>query len=152
MTQDTGGISFVDAEIRISTDGNSYTDISGFANTLTVSGGERNFGEFFTADGDTPVLRAGKRASLNVAVVILYTEATTDPVEKLRGYYEADGGTPVYVDWSPKGGDNTEFRYETAAGILITPLYPGGDPETGDLVQVEFSVQVATITKAVISS
>ena len=152
MTQSTGGLSFVDAEIRISTDGNSYSDISGFANPLTVSGGERNFGEFFTADGDTPVLKAGKRGSLNVAVVILYTEGTGDPTELLRGYYEAAGGTGVYIDWSPKGGDATEFRYETSVGVLLTPTYPSGDPESGDPVELEFSIQVASIAKAVIGA
>lgn len=150
MAQSTGGMSFVDAEIRISADGNSYTDISGFANTLTVTGGARNFGEFFTADGDIPVLRAGKRGSLNVAVVLLYTEGTGDPTEVLRGYYETAGGADTYIDWSPAGGDSTEFRYETSAGILITPLYPSGDPEPGDPVQVEFSIQVASITKSAI--
>lgn len=150
MAQDTGGMSFVDAEIRISADGDTYTDISGFANTLTVSGGERNFGEFFTADGDTPVLRAGKRVSLNVTVVILYTEGTADPTEVLRGYYETAGGSDLYVDWSPAGGDSTEFRYETSAGILLSPTYPSGDPEPGDPLSIEFSVQCATITKSAI--
>lgn len=145
MAQSTGGLSFVDAEISISANGSDWTDISGFANTLTVSGGERNFGEFFTADGDIPVLKAGKRASLNVAVVVLYTEATADPVEVLRGYYEAAGGTSTYIKWLVQNGGST---YTTGSGVLIPPTYPGGDPETGDPIEIEFSIQVASIAKS----
>lgn len=145
MAQSTGGMSFVDSEISISANGSSWTDISGFTNTLTVTGGARNFGEFFTADGDIPVLRAGKRGSLNVAVVLLYTEGTAEATEVLRGYYETAGGGATYIKWLVQNGG---FTYTTAAGILITPVYPSGDPEPGDPVSTEFSIQVASITKS----
>ena len=145
MAQSTGGISFVDAEISIGANGSDWTDISGFANTLTVSGGERNFGEFFTADGDIPVLRAGKRGSLNVAVVLLYTEGTAEATEVPRGYYETAGGGATYVKWLAQNGG---FTYTTTAGILVTPTYPGGDPEPGDPIEIEFSVQVPSIAKS----
>ena len=145
MAQDTGGLSFVDAEISISTNGSDWTAIGGWANTVTVTGGERGFGEFFTADGDVPVLKAGKRSTLNVAVVILYTEGTGDPVEVLRGYYETAGGSSTYVKWLVQNGG---FTYTTSAGVLLTPTYPSGDPEPGDPIEVEFSIQVATITKS----
>lgn len=148
MAQTTGGISFKANKIEQSTDGSNWTDISGFSNTVEVDGGERAVEEFFTFDGDTPIISSGKRSMLEVKVKIVYTEGASDPQEVYRAAYEA--GTAMYYRWSPKGGSGGQFRYTTSAGVPITPPYPGGDAGSAETVAIEQSINCASITKAAI--
>lgn len=148
MAQTTGQTTFVDAYIAMSTNGSAWTDISGLANELTVEGGSRQSGEVYTAEGDTPIIGAGKREPLNVKVKIVYTESGADAFEIMRAQYETAGGGPVYIKWSPKGNDPTEFVYTTTAGVLVDFGYPGGPVEPGDPLTVEMGVKVAAITKS----
>lgn len=145
MAQTTGATSFKNVAIEISTNGSSWTNISGFANAVKVSGGERQTAEFFTADGDTPILTAGKRASIEVAVTAVHTEGGGEPAEVIRAAYE--GSTPIYVRWTPKGLSTGNYQYTTSAGILTTPSYPQGDASTPDVVPLEFTIKVLTVTK-----
>jgi hypothetical protein len=148
MAQTTGGITFRGCKIEISTNGTNWTDISGWFNKIEVGGGERNIGEFFTADGDTPILGAGKRAALELTVAVVYTEGGGDPFSVLLTAFESAG--PLYVRWSPKGGAAGQNMYTTSAGYVTTPVYPGGEVEPGDVIPVEFTHKVATITKSVV--
>jgi hypothetical protein len=149
MAQATTGMSWRDAEIEIGTDGASWTDISGFSNTLTPGGGARNVGEFYTCEGDTAIIKAGKRGPLDYTVKVLYTEGTGDPFETVRGVYEA--GTAFYLQWSPGGGDVGDFQFTTAEGVVTNAPYPGGDPAPGDPIAFEFTVRVPSVTKAVVA-
>lgn len=148
MTQTTGGISFRNNKIELSTDGINFTDASGFGNSIEPGGGERGIGKEFTWDGDTPIITAGKRDALELKVKVVYTEGASDPVEVVRAAYEA--GSSLYVRWSPKGGTAGQFRYLTSAGLVKNPVYPGGEAKSSDPVLVEFSLTCATVTKSVI--
>lgn len=152
MTQATGQTSFVDAEIEFGSAVDTYTDISGWANELNVSGGDRASGEVYTADGDEALLGFGKRAPLEIDIKIVYTEGTGDAYELIRAAYEAAGGTAAWIRWSPKGGDATEFQYTSTEGRVTKCSYPGGPVEPGDPLTIEFTVKVAAINKAVIAA
>ena len=149
MAQTTDGMSFKDCKIETSANGSSWTDISGFANSLDVSGGERKLEETFTYSGDVPILTAGKRGALEVKVKAVYTEGASDPTEVVRAAYE--GGTSLYVRWSPKGGTTGQFQYATAAGKVTTPVYPKGDAESAAAVMIEFTLKTPSVTKAAVS-
>lgn len=151
MPQTTSQMSFVDAEIEYSDDGAAWTDISGFANQLTVSGGDRNSGEVYTALGDEPLLAAGKRTPLEITVMVVYTEATADPFETVRADYETNGGQDAYIRWSPGGGDSGDSQFTSGKGIITSFGYPQGPVEPGDPLTVEFTVKVPDITKAVVA-
>lgn len=150
MAQATNQITLRAESIEISNNGSTWTDISGFANSIGIGGGERNVGEFHTADGDTPVLGAGKRSSLELTVRILYTEGVSDPFATVLSAYE--NATPLYVRYSPLGGQATENMFTSSAGIVKTHPYPQGEVQAGDPTAIEFTVQVASITKSVVSS
>lgn len=152
MAQTTDQNSFVDAEIEFGSAVDTYTDISGFANELIVDGGDRASGEIYTADGDEALLGFGKRAPLEINVKIVYTEGTGDAYELVRAAYEADGGTPAWIRWSPRGGDATEAQFTSTEGRVIKCSYPGGPVEPGDPQTIEFTVKVAAINKAVIAA
>lgn len=149
MSQTTGAISFKDVKTETSPDNSNWTDISGFASSVTIDGGERVTGTKATFDGDTLILRSAKRTTLTVTMSIAYTEGASDPTEAIRAIYEA--GSDYYLRWSPKGGDSTEFLYTTAAGIIKLPLYPGGEAESGDPVMVDIVLETPLVTKSAIT-
>lgn len=148
MAQTTGGLSWVDAEIEFSSDGGStWSDISGFTNSLEVSGGERVTGAAYTADGDTAVITRGKRQPLTITVNALWTDlATDDPRPLYQTAYESATGD-VRFRWSPEGGDATEVQYTSSAGIPITPVYMGGASDSGDPIMITMTIECASITE-----
>lgn len=149
MAQTTGAISFGDCKVEISPDNSNWADISGFSSTVSLDGGERATGVKFTFDGDTAILRSGKRGTLTVTINLAYTEGGSDPVETVRAIYEA--GSDYYVRWSPKGGDSTEFLYTTDAGVVKQPLYPFGDAESPDPVMTDLVLETPKVTKSAVA-
>ena len=126
----------------------AWTDISGFANEVTVSGGDRATGEAFTFDGDTPIVTAGKRSALDVTVKAVYTEGVAEPQEMIRAAYEA--GSVVNVQWMPKGNTQNNFRYATHGGYVTSHAYPSGSASSADAVPLTFTIKVETITKSAV--
>lgn len=147
MTQTTGAISFKSCKIEASVNGSSWTDISGFANEITVEGGERQTGEENTFDGETPILLAGKRGSYTIKAKIVYTEGASDPQEVARAAYEA--ASAYYLRWSPKGQSTGTFLYTSSVGVLTSHTYPGGNAKSGEIVLMDLTLKCGTITKSV---
>ena len=149
MTQTTDGLSFIKAKVFVSPDGSTWTDVSGFGAGISVSGGSRGAGEQNTLDGDTPIVVAGKRASLDVTVRYVYTEEAADPFEIVRAQYETEGGL-LYVQYSPE--DPGGFWFKTGAAVLTEFGYPVGDADSADVVLSEFTVKCAALEKAAAST
>lgn len=149
MTQTTDALSFRNGKLELSTNGSTWTNISGFSNAVTISGGERAIGALFTHDGDTPILTAGKRGQLEITVKAAYTEGGSDPTETVRAAYEA--ASALYVRWSPGGGGTGDFQYASAVGIVKNPTYPQGSVDNGDPITVDFVLVVASVTKSVVA-
>lgn len=149
MAQTSDSMSFKDCKIEISTNGTTWTDISGFANALGINGGERQVGEVFTFDGDTAIIRGGKRSPLEITVKAVYTEGASDPFETVRTAYEA--GSALYVRWSPQGGQSGEFQFTSDSGIVTSAPYPVGESGSADVVLFEFTVKTSKVTKSVVA-
>ena len=149
MAQTTNALSWANCKIELSANGSAWTDVSGFANSVSVDGGERAISEFFTSDGNTPILTAGKRSSLEVTVKAVYTEAGSDPYAMAIAAYE--GNTALYVRWSPKGGLSTNFQFTTALGHVLKPVYPTGAADSADAIAIEVAIKTATITKSAVT-
>ena len=150
MAQTTDGMSFTAPNVGISTDGSSWTDISGFAAMVDLSGGDRNTGVVYTADGDTAIIKGGKRTPVTVTASVVYTETASEPYDTVNDAYEA--GTALYLRWSPGGGDSGDLGYTTSAGIVKSPVYPTGEVETGDPIMVDIVIEVASITEAAVGT
>lgn len=148
MAQTTNAITLRAEYIAISTNGTAFTDISGFSNSVEVGGGDREIGTFFTADGDTPILGAGKRGELEVTLKAVYTEGASDPFMVALSAYE--GATDLYARWAPKGNATGNLQYTTSKGIVVSPVYPQGEVQSGDPVAIEIMLKCASITKATI--
>ena len=126
MTQATGGMSFASHYVGFSANGSAWTDVSGYSNSVSVSGGERVTGTAYTADGDTAIIKNGKRQPLTVTVRIVYTETSSQAYDMAKDAYEVAGGGPFYVRWSPGGGDAADLGFTSSLGVVKTALYPQG--------------------------
>lgn len=143
------GMSFKNCKVERSTNGTNWDDIRAYANSVQVSGGERQIGKFFNFSLDVPELVAGKRESLQVTTRCLFTEGAGDTPEVARAAYEA--ATPYYTRWSPAGGASGDFLYTTDPGIVINPVYPQGEASSPDPITLEVVIETAKITKSVIT-
>lgn len=147
MAQTTAAISWRDCKIEMNTVSGSagWTDISGFANSVAVSGGDRDIGALKTLSGDTPIIAGGKRNPLDVTVKVAYTEGATEPHVVATNVYEASGSS-LYLRWAPSGSSAGKKLFTTSAGIVKSPVYPQGGADSGDPVTVDITITVASIT------
>ncbi|MFZ6029950.1 MAG: hypothetical protein ACOYYS_19730 [Chloroflexota bacterium] len=150
MAQTTGATTLRNLDIEISIDqGSIWTDISGHANSIEPGGGERETGEFFTADGDTPIIGAGKRAASELKVKIVYTEGAAEPAKILRDAYK--NSTPTRIRYAPKGMASGNYLYTSTDGIVKEPVLPGGEVQSGDPVPIEFTLVVSDVNDSVVA-
>ena len=149
MAQTTDAMSMKDCKLEMSINGTDWDDISGMSNSVRVEGGERLTGHRYTMDGDTPIIKAGKRAPLMVVANVIYTETGDEAYDEANDAYE--GGTDFYLRWSPAGGDSGELQYTTGAGIVKAPVYPGGETESGDPINVDIQLEVPLISEAAVT-
>lgn len=115
MAQNTGGMSGKAGKVEYSLDASTWVDISGSANTVNVTGGERMTGDAFTGAEDTALIFTGKRQPYVIEMRGIYSETTGTPqfFEALDTVYKSGAGTAFR--WSPAGYDATnEKRYTTA--------------------------------------
>lgn len=147
MAQTTGGMSFRAAKVDVSADGETWTEVSGHGAGVAVSGGDRAHGTQHTFEGDTPIVKSGKRDEITVVVRYVYTETADEPFAACKAIYET-AGAACWVRYLPKGGD-TDYIFETGEGIMTTFQYPQGEPQGGEVVLGEFSVVCAALTQSV---
>lgn len=153
MAQTTAALSSKNGVVEYSLDGSTFVIISGTANSVTVSGGDRKAGEAYTADGDTALIVSGKREPFDVTVKVLYTEAAGTPnaFEDLRTVYLSGAG--ACVRWSPTAyTTNGTNRYTTAStagtaavGVITKFNFPSLDFSSADPIMVEFTVRCSAI-------
>lgn len=116
MAQTTGAISSKDYKLEGGVNGSSWEDYSGVSFKATFPGKERATSEKHTAEGDTPIVLAGKMSAQKVTVEFLYTEVSSELYSDLLTAHDA--GTAWYWRASPKGGQSTEFQFTTGAGFI----------------------------------
>lgn len=151
MAQTTDHNSKGNFQLEVSTDGSSWTDISGSSTSVSFSGGEQKVGSQNTADGDAAVVTGSDKYSPIVATFnILYTDVSNEAFDKVLDRWES-GTRTLYVRYAPLGGIGTVVGNEvytasndagTAFACPITqqPLPPEGDANSGDPSMASFSV------------
>lgn len=143
----TGGIADNEQVTRI-------VIISGTANAVTVSGGNRVNGEAYTAAGDTALLTYGKREPEEITFRGVYTETSITPefYEELQTLYASGAGAGLR--WSPTAYTTVnQKRFWTTdttgtyirPGIITAWNFPSLDFSSGDPITCEFTVRSAAI-------
>lgn len=148
MAQTTGGTSAVNAVVEWSTNGSAWTLFSSHSNKVQNSGGARKTGEIETFDGDTVILTAGKRGSIDVKVAAVYTETAGEIQQIARAAQQA--GTPFYVRWTVKAAVTGNLRYTTSAGYLTDSIFPDVDASDAKPVMCAFTLKTPEITVAAV--
>ncbi len=142
-----------DFEVEFSTNGTDWTAVCAVA--VTVSGLEqrREVAQTFTACGG-PLLAAGKRGAIDVAVRMVYTEAADEGFFVARVAHEGTG--KLYVRYTPRSSQVDKKWYATAdsdgnvaAGVITSFQYPEGEAGSTRLFVAGVTVRVARLKREV---
>ncbi|HSN78210.1 MAG TPA: hypothetical protein VL334_24325 [Anaerolineae bacterium] len=148
MTQTTNAKSMRNVKLEYIT-GSTWNDISGVANSLEVSGGDRITGEAYTAESDRPIVLYGKLEPLDVEAKIVYSENSTEAWSVLEPLYVA--GTGVKLRWAVGGNATGNYRYVTDTTNVVVG-YPGGEVSDGAPILVDLKCKTGAISWAAITS
>ena len=151
MAQTTGAMNSVNGKVEISANGTDWFDISGSANKVENPTQEADTGEAATLEGNYMIGTVGKIKPVDLAITVLYTQITGEAYDRLRDQL-AVAGRPVWLRWSPAGGNSGDERFFTAnaagalaAGKLATAAFPGADASQAAPVMLMFKVRATTI-------
>lgn len=152
MPQTILAMNAVEAVIEISTDGSTWSNISGSANKVEPSPQTADSGSVATFEGQYKIVRAGKYNPVDVTVTILYTESATEAYGLLHGQKNVPG-RPLWLRWIP-GSSNGDYRFctadglgSTAAGRITEFPYPMADAGDATPITMTFKVQATQIVR-----
>lgn len=150
MTQTTNYTNAINAYVAIQTGAstNSFTNISGFSNNVTVSGGDRDSGEEYTHDGGAIIL-TGARKPAEVTVRAVFTDPIADPYSLLWNCYT--GGSLVNLAWAPSGSSAGKLLFTTVGGKLLKMPMVAAPATDAKPSMFEFSVSANQIDKSTIA-
>lgn len=153
MPQTTTAMNTIDAVVEVSTNGTSWTNISGSTNKVEPPEITADVGSVATLEGQYKIVRAGKLNPSEVNVTILYTENAATEAFALLWTQANLPGKPIYLRWSP-GGTNGEDRFfsadandNKAPGRISKLQLPGADAEEAAPTLLQFTVMVTKIGK-----
>lgn len=149
MAQTTSARSMRNVKLEYIT-GATWNDISGVANQVNVSGGDRITGEAFTADGDRPIVLFGKLNPIDVEGMIVFSDNSTEAWSVLEPLYTA--GTNLRLRWAVNGNAVGSYRFSTDTTNITVFGYPGGDVSDGAPILTSLSVKTGQVTWAAITS
>lgn len=150
-------MSAVNATVEFSTDGTTWTNISGSSNNVEPDAQTRMSGVAYTHFGDVGIVTTGKREPTSVSVTALYTETSGETFETLRPLFSALGGTRIYFRYSPLGVGASGRAVYTASNDNVSPgavvitefNWPKAEAESPDPVTVSFTLQVPAFIRTV---
>lgn len=144
MAATTGAITFRNCVVEFSTNGSSWTAVSGSVGKVAMSGFDVDTGNAHVFDGSTPLLGRGKRKVGKVTVDAIYTEVASEAWDMANTAYTND--SDLYMRITPKGATTGNKRYTTSAGIVTSAPIPDGDADKGDITKVQLTIECATYT------
>jgi hypothetical protein len=147
MAQATDGITFQDVDVFYSTNGSSWTEVSGETNQVTTSGFERPQTETATFESGTsgPIVKVGSKGSGTVTVRALYRENASALYKIALDAW--NNNTDLYYRWTPKGTSGGNYRFTTGAGRVLAQPLPTGEAASGDVLVIEIGVSVGAVTQ-----
>lgn len=112
MPQTSTAMNTVNAVVELSTDGVTWTNISGSTNKVEPSPATVDSGMAATLEGAFKVVTSGKINPVDVTVTILYTETAGEAAALLEAQ-RASITPAIYFRYTP-GGYNGNYRYKAA--------------------------------------
>ncbi len=148
--QTTGAMTGVNCPIEFSIDGTDWDNIAGSTTAIEPSEQTRMTGVAYTLDGDYAIITGGKKEPVEVEVKILYTTVSTEAYALVQAAWEAN--SPVYLRWSPQGGDVGDKRFKGSAGVLSAFLPPPAIADDANPVPAGFKVMFPRIVEETVSA
>lgn len=132
-TQTTGS----DFYAAVSTDGSSYTDISGSSTMVEPKKRERKRGDAHTGEGDTPTTTVGKQEAQEWELTALYTKTAGQAYKLLQAAYAAK--TRLNIRYCPEGNTTGNDRFTlSGADVRVVELdFPTADASEENPVAVK---------------
>jgi len=156
MAQNTGGMSGAAGKVEYSLDATTWVDMSGSANTVSVTGGERMTGDAFTGGEDTAIIAKGKRQPYVIEMAGVYSETTGTPqfFEALMTVYRSGAG--VAFRWSPTAysavnqkrfttATNASGSTAAAVATIVNLTYPSVDFGSGEFILSTLTLRAGDI-------
>ena len=152
MPQTTTALNTVDGVAEVSTDGVTWSNISGTFNKLEVSPQTTDSGSIATLEGQYKIVRAGKYNPVDLTLTLVYTETSGEAYALLHAQKNI-AGRGWYFRYTP-AGSNGEWRYYTAdssgnkAPARITEFpYPGLDAGDASPAVVVVKMQATQLAR-----
>ncbi len=147
MAQTTGAISQGIWTAEVSTNGSSWTNISGQSGSVTPSGGDQLTGSQHTAEGSAAVVvGSNKTEPVQAEVNILYTETNGEAFRIVKAAFDSSNKV-IYFRYAPRGTGSGNKRYLAAdnannafACPIVNCMPPELDASSGDPAMATFSI------------
>lgn len=155
MAQTTAQVSKGCGKVEVALDGLgvTFTNISGVANTVSDTEQTKITGEAYTIEGDGALIGVGKREPMELSVAIVYTETDAEGYEVLREHWEAAGcDGPLWLRWSPRGGNAGDEQLTTGKGFMTAFTYPDLDAASGDPIMCGFKIKCGSVATTIVAS
>lgn len=149
MAQTTTSVDSLAAVVGLSTDGVTFTDVAGSTVSITPGAQARAVGKANTIDGDSPIVKPGKKDVTTITINGLYTPTTQEVFDTLADIWEHSTTHWCYVQWSytDTGGDP---NFTTDKGVLSSFSYPKVDAADPNPVPFQAVVTIGNITRSTI--
>jgi len=141
VTAQTAGATFYAA---VSTDGSSFTDISGAATMVEPQTAERKHGEGWTGEGDIPVLTYGKREPQMWELMVIYTKTAGQAYKLLHSAFY--NNTRLDLRYCEEGNTTGNDRFTTSAGRVVELDFPKAEASEADPVVCKAVFKAADYT------
>lgn len=151
-----GSITEIEYSINASGTTGSWTDISGYAASVSISGGEQVTGSTMTMDGDAAIVTgSNKTEPFTVEFSIVYTDTDAQPFDALWDRFKGAAKT-VAVRWTYAGSGSGKQQYATTDSAKANPVMvpivacspPNAEAGSGDPLMFTFSVICPDILKS----
>lgn len=160
MPQTISALNGATTEIEYSLDASgttgTWTDISGYAGSVSISGGEQVTGSQMTMDGDAAIVTGSNKTDpFTVTFSIVYTDVDSQPFDALWDRFKGATKTAA-VRWTYAGAGTGKQQYATTTTAKTNPALvpivsctpPNAEASAGEPLVFEFSVICADILKS----
>lgn len=151
-----GSITEIEYSFNASGTAGTWVDISGYAASVSVSGGEQVTGTAMTMDGDAAIVTgSNKTEPFTVEFSIVYTDADSQPYDALWDRFKGADKT-VALRWTYAGTGTGKQQYATTNSARANPVMvpivsctpPSAEASSGDPLMFTFSVITPDILKS----
>jgi len=145
----SGEITPIESVVEWSTDaGATWTEMPNIT-TVTPDGGDRDVGETFVHDQDTPLLGVGKRKAVTLTITGVYNAVSEAPYDKFEDFKRYR--TPVRFRWTLTTDTTGNEQFTSADGYVMSVLPPEADAAASEIALFEAKVKVPDYTRAIIA-